>query len=213
MIRKAKEIRAAARGHLSGKWGGAVIITLVYDIICSLGNFNVIHWLLPGGGGYLLAFCAMFLLMPLGWSYAVMFLNNLRSGGEYKFEQLFDGFRDYTRVAGTMILVFVYTCLWAMLLIVPGIIKSYSYAMTAYILRDNPELKFNGAIERSMKMMDGHKADLFYLHLTFIGWYLLCLLTCGIGFLWLMPYIVSSQAHFYEDVKAEYEAAFPAQGE
>jgi uncharacterized membrane protein len=73
-------------------------------------------------------------------------------------------------------------------------------------------LKFNGAIEKSMKMMEGHKFDLFYLYLTFIGWGLLCILTLGIGLLWLVPYMQSASAHFYEDVKAEYEAA-QAQGE
>lgn len=151
-------------------------------------------------------------LMPLGWSMSVLFLDNLRSGDEYKVGQLFEGFRDYTRVAGTMILTGIYTFLWTLLLIVPGIIKSFSYAMTAFVLRDNPELKFNGAIEKSMKMMDGHKFDLFYLYLTFIGWGLLCILTLGIGLLWFVPYMQSALAHFYEDVKAEYEAA-QAQGE
>lgn len=63
-----------------------------------------------------------------------------------------------------------------------------------------------------MKMMDGHKFDLFYLYLTFIGWGLLCILTLGIGLLWFVPYMQSASAHFYEDVKAEYEAA-QAQGE
>ena len=54
-------------------------------------------------------------------------------------------------------------------------------------------------------MMNGHKFDLFYLHLTFIGWGILSLLTLGIGFLWLNPYMMTAQAQFYEDVKAEYQ--------
>ena len=112
-----------------------------------------------------------------------------------------------------MILTGIYTFLWTLLLIVPGIIKSFSYAMTAFVLRDNPELKFNGAIEKSMKMMDGHKFDLFYLYLTFIGWGLLCILTLGrSASCGLSLYMQSASAHFYEDVKAEYEAA-QAQGE
>ncbi len=78
--------------------------------------------------------------------------------------------------------------------------------MTFYVLRDHPELKYNGAIERSMKMMAGHKFDLFYLQLTFIGWGLLCVLTLGIGYLWLAPYMQASFAHFYEDVRADYES-------
>lgn len=77
--------------------------------------------------------------------------------------------------------------------------------MTVYVLKDEPELKYNAAIEKSMAMMRGHKFDLFYLQLTFIGWALLCILTLGIGFLWLGPYMASSSAHFYQEVKAEYE--------
>ena len=162
MIRSASEMRAAARASLSGKWGGAVMVTLVYLAVMGV--------------------------LPAGIDLKV-----------------YDG-------VGSMILTGIYTFLWTLLLIVPGIIKSFSYAMTAFVLRDNPELKFNGAIEKSMKMMDGHKFDLFYLYLTFIGWGLLCILTLGIGLLWFVPYMQSASAHFYEDVKAEYEAA-QAQGE
>ena len=100
----------------------------------------------------------------------------------------------------------VYTLLWTLCLIVPGIIKSFSYALTPFILNERPELSADEAIELSMKMMDGHKMDMFLLYLSFIGWYLLALLTCCIGFLWLMPYIYTTQAAFYEDVKAEYES-------
>ena len=207
MIRSASEMRAAARASLSGKWGGAVMVTLVYLAVMGVLPAGIDLKVYDGVGSII-----QLVLMPLGWSMSVLFLDNLRSGDEYKVGQLFEGFRDYTRVAGTMILTGIYTFLWTLLLIVPGIIKSFSYAMTAFVLRDNPELKFNGAIEKSMKMKDGHKFDLFYLYLTFIGWGLLCILTLGIGLLWFVPYMQSALAHFYEDVKAEYEAA-QAQGE
>ena len=200
-------MRAAARASLSGKWGGAVMVALVW--MAAMGVMpGCIDAVVYEGLGTIVQLA----LIPISWSMCVLFLDNLRSGDEYKVGQLFEGFRDYTRVTGTMILTGIYTFLWALLLIVPGIIKSFSYAMTPYVLRDNPELKFNGAIERSMKMMEGHKFDLFYLGLTFIGWALLCILTLGIGFLWLIPYMQSAWAHFYEDVKAEYEAA-QAKGE
>ncbi len=145
-------------------------------------------------------------LIPIGISYLMAFLDNNRSGNEYKVGQLFDCFKDYTRILGTSLLMSIYTFLWTLLLIVPGIIKSLSYGMTYFILRDHPELKYNGAIELSMEMMKGHKWDLFCLYLTFIGWFILAILTLSIGFLWLYPYVYSSLAHFYEDVKAEYEA-------
>ena len=78
--------------------------------------------------------------------------------------------------------------------------------MTPFILVDNPELSANEAINLSKKMMKGHKFDLFWLELSFIGWILLGLLTLGIGYFWLMPYMYTSIAGFYQDVKADYES-------
>lgn len=193
-------MRAAARVSLSGKWSGAVVIGLVYCIVCGIFPASVEVLVYEKLGTVI-----QLLLLPMAYGLVVAFLDNIRSGKEYRVEQLFAGFRDYTRVFGTTLLVGIYTVLWTFLLIVPGIIKSYSYAMTYYVLRDYPELEYNGAIERSMAMMKGHKFDLFYLQLTFIGWGLLCILTLCIGFLWLVPYMNAAQAHFYEDVKAEYE--------
>lgn len=88
-------------------------------------------------------------------------------------------------------------------MIVPGIIKTYSYAMTAYLLKDRQELKFNAAIEESMRMMSGNKMRLFILDLTFIGWYLLGIITFGIGLLWVIPYHSSARIAFYQDLIAE----------
>ena len=76
--------------------------------------------------------------------------------------------------------------------------------MTSYVLRDYPELRYNGAIEMSMAMMQGHKWELFYLYLTFIGWGILCVFTLGVGLFWLEPYVETSVANFYEEVKEDY---------
>ena len=87
------------------------------------------------------------------------------------------------------------------MLIIPGVIKAYSYAMTDFILKDKPEMKNNAAIEKSMAMMDGYKMKLFLLDLSFIGWFILCLFTFGIGFFFLQPYIQVAHAAFYENLK------------
>ena len=121
-----------------------------------------------------------------------------------KIESIFDGFKDYGRVFLTSLLQNIYTFLWTLLLIVPGIIKFYAYAMTPYILIDNPELSANQAIYLSKKMMKGHKFDLFILHLSFIGWAFLSIFTLGIGLLWVMPYMMTAQAAFYQDLKKDY---------
>lgn len=205
-MRTSSELRMAACQALAGKWRGAVIATLLYTIILGVLpiGFNVMPYFRIGGVGILGNILQLFLL-PIAYSYIVMFLFVQRED-KINVGSLFDGFKDYIRIWGTMILMSIYVLLWCLLLYIPGIIKSYSYSMTYYILKENPNMKFNAAIERSMEMMKGHKADLFCLLLSFIGWGLLSILTLGIGFLWLWPYMMSAQACFYEDVKAEYEA-------
>ena len=144
----------------------------------------------------------------MGWSYYVTFLANHRKtdADPFNVSRLFDGYRDFTRIFFTTLLTNVYIFLWTLLLIVPGIIKALSYSMTAFILRDNKEVKYNEAIELSMAMMEGHKMELFWLYLTFIGWAILCIFTLGIGCFWLVPYMSSTFANFYEEVKADYQS-------
>ena len=148
--------------------------------------------------------CLLLLILPLSWGYATLFLRNLR-GEPVGVENLFDGYRSFSRIFTTYLLQCIYVMLWSLLLIVPGIVKALSYAMTPFVLLDEPTLSRNAAIERSMAMMQGYKAKLFVLYLSFIGWGLLCILTCGIGTLWLYPYMYTAQAAFYEDVRRDYE--------
>ncbi len=115
------------------------------------------------------------------------------------------GFGNYWHHVWGMFLNRFFVFLWSLLLFVPGIIKTLSYAMTNYILVDKPELSANEAINLSKDMMYGHKFDLFYLYLSFAGWFILCLFTLGIGFLWLYPYAQAAQVSFYLDVKEDYE--------
>lgn len=153
-----------------------------------------------------------FAAFPLVWSFTVIFLRNLRTASDDSYANLFDGYKQYARITFTMFLRSIYNALWALLLIVPGIIKYYSYSMTDYVLHDNPELKYNGAIDRSIELMKGHKMKLFMLDLSFIGWILLGILTCGIGMLWVYPYWLTSRAAFYNDLLEE-EAAKTAERE
>lgn len=126
-------------------------------------------------------------------------------------EGLFLGFKTYGRVFGTMLLMGVYTALWSLLLVIPGIIKSYSYAMTPYLILDEPELSGDALITKSMRMMEGHKMKLFLLDLSFIGWCLLSIITCGIASLWITPYMQTARAGFYEDIKRVDTAALQEQ--
>ena len=199
MEKEAKFFREAAWAQLKGNWKPVVVFTLVYNLVMGVAQF------IGSTSDLVSILISLFILVPLAYGYNVAFLDFKRTGEAVKIEQLFDGFKDYSRVVLTGLLQGIYIFLWTLLLIVPGIIKSLSYSQTNYILRDYPELKNNAAIELSMAMMEGHKFDYFCLILSFIGWILLGILTLGIGFLWISPYIATASAHFYEHVKEEYE--------
>ncbi|MGG2134656.1 DUF975 family protein [Bacillus sp. S2(2024)] len=112
---------------------------------------------------------------------------------------LFEGFRkkNVFRSIKAAFLMAVYTLLWSLLLIVPGIIKAFSYSITYYILMDHPEYTASEAIKKSREMMKGHKLDLFILSLSFIGWFILGTFTFGIAYLWIYPYYTTTVSHFY----------------
>ena len=211
------ELRAQARERLEGQWGTFVLMTFL---------FYVIHVLLqiPGYIGSLLEILSpenvlaslsfsnisnilSLLALPLSWGLTVSLLRNHREES-VDLENLFDGFRGgrYTRVFCALFLVNLFTFLWALLLIIPGIMKAFSYALTPYIIMDEPELTARQAITRSCEIMQGRRWKLFCLSLSFIGWGILSILTFGIGILWLVPYMNASVAAFYEDARAEYEA-------
>lgn len=90
--------------------------------------------------------------------------------------------------------------LWSLLLIIPGIAASYSYAMAPYIPMEDPDCSGSESLKRSKELMQGHRAELFFLDLSFIGWELLAILTLGVGFLWLNPYVYAARAAFYRNL-------------
>ena len=190
-----------ALSALENKWGNFVAITFVYGFIIGITQ------ILSGDKDspailHLIGLVLFILALPLTWGFQTLFLGAVR-GGEATAKDMFEGYNKelFSRVLTTTLLYYVYVFLWSLLLLIPGCIKSYSYAMTPYILKDNPEMKNNAAIEESMRMMDGHKLELFLLDLSFIGWAILSILTCCIGFLWLVPYMNMARVNSYEDLK------------
>ena len=127
------------------------------------------------------------------------------------FNQLFSEYVRLPRSIAMNLLLLLYILLWTLLLIIPGIIASLSYAMTPYIMAEDTEIGANEAIALSKEMMKGNKGTLFYLYFSFIGWALLCTLTLGIGYLWLGPYMSAAEANFYRDVSRDYWERNPDQ--
>lgn len=116
------------------------------------------------------------------------------------FRTLFSRFSIWGKAFGLRFMTGLFTALWMLLLIVPGIIAAYRYAMAPYLMAEYPEMGVREAIAKSKELMQGNKGRLFCLQLSFIGWQLLSALTLGIGGLWLMPYQNAATAAFYLDV-------------
>ena len=207
-----------ALAALKGNWAPAVLATLVYylltlflispyEVAVFRTNSADIMGLMAASRWYGVFFLGMILVIgPFLVGYVNSFKKLLVEGDDRITANSFrEGFKPYWRSVWAYLFRGILIALWSLLLVIPGIIKSLSYAMTMYIVKDHPELTVNEAIDLSKDMMYGHKYDLFYLYISFIGWYLLSILTLGIGTFWLMPYIETAQASFYEDVKAEWE--------
>lgn len=125
----------------------------------------------------------------------------ITKGVKPEVERIFDGFKYFGKALGLYILMGLFTLLWSMLFYIPGIIKALSYSMAPYILAENPEISPLEAISDSKIMMEGNKMDLFVLYLSFLGWILLGCMTLGIAFIYVVPYMQTTIANFYNSIK------------
>lgn len=117
-------------------------------------------------------------------------------------DEVLRGFRNYINTFVTLLLRDLYVALFSFLLVVPGIMKAYSYRLVPYIITDEPELSSSEVLRRSEQMMRGHRMDAFMLDLSFFGWYLLVILTLGLaGIFWVFPYKNNTDAALYQDLR------------
>ena len=220
------ELRAIARKNLEGTWGISVGVALVASILggnmVGVGsnlNYNInentvrnlppVFWtvLLPlASCAGILSLTALILggVVELGYA---KFLLKQHDKKELRFSDLFSQFDRFGTGFAQKFLRILYTTLWTLLFIIPGIVKSLSYAMTPFLLEEHPEMTASEAIKASQKLMDGHKMDLFILGLSFFGWALLACLTMGIGFLFLDPYVHAARAAFYRSISGQRQEA------
>ena len=215
---EARNIRRIAREKLAGNWaaamgvglaaallgasiaGGTVSINVDEDLVYflpewvqSLYNFILIP-----------AFILSLAQIIMGGTVQIGYARYLLKQHDQKDRDVGELFSDFDRFGRgflQMLLRSLYVILWSLLFIIPGIIAGLSYAMTPFIMAEYPELTASEAISASKEMMDGYKTDLFILGLTFFGWQLLCLLTLGIGNLFLRPYMDAAYAAFYNSIK------------
>ena len=213
------DLRARARQMLSGKWAMAILTTFLAGVLGALllssnssvnMNFEVeMLEKLPKVVQAYLAIAAsiggtlgmiQFVLggvVQLGYC---KYLLKLHDGEQADVKDLFSEFNRFADGFILSLLQGIYIFLWSLLFVIPGIVATYKYAMSSFILLENPGMKPNDAITASKEMMNGHKGELFWLGLTFIGWSFLSALTLGIGNLWLNPYMNASYAAFYREI-------------
>lgn len=140
---------------------------------------------------------------PLMVGLYMFFLSFIR-GEDAKTGQLYQGFNSFGNAFVAYLLMIIFILLWSILFIIPGVIACFSYSLTFFIIADEPKIDGFDALKLSKKMMNGNKMNLFFLGCRFSGWFFVGMITFGIGFIWVFPYMMASIAKFYDVVKNEY---------
>ncbi|WP_125702291.1 DUF975 family protein [Lacticaseibacillus daqingensis] len=187
-------IKTQAKDRLRGRWGWAIALALVGDIMTVLV------------AGVTLGILGMIVSAGVVFTF-LEFVDG--TAPESLFNGIFSGFtgKRFMPTFLTNLLVVIFVYLWTLLLIVPGIVKALAYSQANYIVKDmtdaGREIGAVDAINASRELMVGHKAELFVLQLSFIGWGLLTVLTLGIGLLWLVPYMQTTYACYYRQLAGD----------
>ena len=197
-----QDYKNRALASLEGKWTNGAVAALIVALI-SEGVSMIATTPMGQVEGTSFSSVWALLCLPLSWGFSVYFLNLIRQEN-IDYGRLFDGYKDFVRIFVTELLVGFFVLLGCLFLIVPGVIIGLMLSQTSYVMKDDPKIGYIDAMKKSADLMKGHKMKLFMLTLSFIGWFLLALLTLGLGFLLLAPYWFATTAHFYEDLKAEY---------
>ncbi len=216
---EARDLRRIARENLAGNWllsvgvtfvagllgglitgaGGSINIKLDEHMVRELPRIVMVYLKVVGSVAGILGFINFIIggTIQLGYT---QYLLKQHDKANFEFADLFSQFHRFGQGFAQAFLRGLYTFLWALLFIIPGIVKSFSYAMTPFIMAENPDMTASEAITASRQMMDGHKGELFWLNLTFIGWSILSAFTLFIGNLFLTPYMNAAYAAFYKDL-------------
>lgn len=227
-MKRNRELKAEAKSMLQGNWTDAVLLNLIPTLLLlaiiyllavpsfyasyqSFSGVNVQVSTNPAAStseNVISGLIGTFFSLAVTWT----LLDMLRHKRE-KIVPFKDAFRTFSMPYALAIFViyliqYVFIALWTFVFIIPGIIKRYSYYQSYTIFYDTYEhtgerLSYLDCITASRKLMNGHKGQLFILELSFIGWHILAILTGGIGYLWLNPYIAATKAAFYDALPKE----------
>lgn len=190
-------LRENSRGQLGGKLFGELWLMML------LACFIVAA--LEGVAGFTYV-GTIIVLGPLSYGLCRVLVKRVKNEGKVELGDLFDGFKEaFTDSLLLGLLQSIFVFLWSLLLVIPGIVKSYSYAMSSFIQQDSPNKNWKQCLDASIDMMNGNKMQLFLLDLSFLGWYILGALCFGVGTLFVIPYHQMARANFYMALVAERE--------
>lgn len=191
------ELKRQAKQKLTGNWQWSVVLTLLTGIIASaIGGFTY------GIGAFVAA------MIWVGFAYTYLDFTEGTQEQNY-FSAMFSAFTKnrFIPVFLTWLLSSLFTFFWSLLFIIPGIIKALAYSQAFYIAKDlmdsGHDVQATEAITRSRELMNGHKWEYFVLQLSFLGWAILACITLGIGFLWLKPYMQTTNVLYYRQLAGD----------
>lgn len=192
-----QQIKAMARAQLGNQifgntWLIAVVVAVIQTAIAYLVNA------IPVIG----QIASLLLSGPVAYGVSAMFLKQTRTGEKMDIGDIFNGFReDFSNTFLIGLMTTIFTMLWSLLFIIPGIVKALSYSMAMYIKVDHPDYDWKQCIDESQRMMQGHKGELFVLNLSFIGWMIVGACCAGIGGFWVEAYMQAATSQFYENLR------------
>ncbi len=184
------ELKSVAKEQIKGKIGILFVMMLI------IGALGVACSSVP-----VIGTVGALIITPVFEVSICMVYLKLTKNEEIKVEDIFNGFKITGKIVWTYIARYILVFVWSLLLVIPGIIKAFSYAMIPYIITENPELTTDEVLNKSKEIMDGHKFDLFVLQLSFFWWYMLVGITFGIASIYVIPYISATTANFYNSIK------------
>ena len=195
------ELKNRAKESLKGKYGEAIKLLLITFAISFVTGFVVGFLNLDEDIAELISSIVSFAVAGLLGFGTVSFFLKISRNEPVTYKELFSKINMCFSYLAISLLVGLFTALWSLLLIIPGIIAAINYSLVFFVKLDNPELGALEVLRKSKEMMNGHKWDFFVLILSFLGWAILGIFTLGILYLWLVPYMQVTYANFYNSLK------------
>lgn len=195
------ELKNRAKESLKGKYGEAIKLLLITFAISFATGFVIGFLNLDEDIAELISSIVSLAVAGLLGFGTVSFFLKISRNETVTYKELFSKINMCFSYLAISLLVGLFTALWSLLLIIPGIIAAINYSLVYFVKLDNPELGALEVLRKSKEMMNGHKWDFFVLILSFLGWGILGIFTLGILYLWLVPYIQVTYANFYNSLK------------